>query len=151
MRLSQTLNLRISEIRQRLNEISVLEGDDFTTEVRSESEALQTEFADVEVKYRSAVIAESDDDDAARRALNGPDSEGRELQRLTEQANAGAIILAVTEKRNCLGAELELQQAHGLAENQIPLDMLRVEQRAAGVTTAPTNVGTSQAEIVQPV
>ena len=29
--------------------------------------------------------------------------------------------------------------------------MLRVEQRAAGVTTAPTNVGTSQAEIVQPV
>ena len=28
---------------------------------------------------------------------------------------------------------------------------LRVEQRAAGVTTAPTNVGTSQAEIVQPV
>ena len=29
--------------------------------------------------------------------------------------------------------------------------MLRVEQRAAGVTTAPTNVGTSQAEIVPPV
>ena len=46
---------------------------------------------------------------------------------------------------------------HGLAENQIPISMLRVEQRvrveqrAAGVTTAPTNVGTSQAEIVQPV
>ena len=63
----------------------------------------------------------------------------------------GAIILAVTEKRHCLGAELELQQAHGLTENQIPLDMIRVEQRAAGVTTAPTNVGTSQAPIVQPV
>ena len=89
MRLSQTLNLRISEIRQRLNEISVLEGDDFTTEVRSESEALQTEFADVEVKYRSAVIAESDDDDAARRALNGPDSEGRELQRLHRAGERG--------------------------------------------------------------
>ena len=46
----------------------------------------------------------------------------------------------------------ELQQAHGLAENQIPIDMLRMpELRAAGVTTAPTNVGTSQAEIVAPV
>ena len=70
---------------------------------------------------------------------------------MTAKSNMGAILLAVTEKRHCLGAELELQQAHGLAENQIPLDMLRVEQRAAGVTTAPTNVGTSQAEIVQPV
>ena len=35
MRLSQTLNLRISEIRQRLNSINALEGDDFTTEIRS--------------------------------------------------------------------------------------------------------------------
>ena len=48
-------------------------------------------------------------------------------------------------------SELELQQAHGLAENQFPISMLRAEQRAAGVTTAPTNVGTSQEEIVQPV
>ena len=79
------------------------------------------------------------------------DAEARELAQLTAKSNMGAILLAVTEKRHCLGAELELQQAHGLAENQIPLSLLRIEQRAAGVTTAPTNVGTSQAEIVQPV
>ena len=142
---SQKISIRLSEVRQRLNELAGLET--LTDEQRQESEKLQTEFADSEVRYRSAVIAEGS---AEKADLDG-DAETRELQQLTERANAGAIILAVTEKRHCLGAELELQQAHGLAENMIPLDMLRVEQRAAGLTTAPTNVGTSQAEIVAPV
>ena len=104
MRLSQTLNLRISEIRQRLNEINVLEGDDFTTEVRSESEALQTEFAGVEVKYRSAVIAESDDDDTARREFS-TNSEDRELRQLIDGSSVGGIFAAAMESRKPEGAD----------------------------------------------
>ena len=56
---SQKLSLRLSEIRQRLNEIGGLTGADFTDEIRSESETLQTEFRDTEIRWRSAEIAES--------------------------------------------------------------------------------------------
>ena len=150
---SQRLQIKSSEIRARLLAINGLEGDAYTDEIRSESDTLTTEFTDVETRLRAALVVEGDETE--KRDLeyqNGSTPEARELLELTGRANAGAIIMAVTEKRNCSGAELELQQAHGLAENQIPLSMLmRVEQRAAGVTTAPTNVGTNQAEIVQPV
>ena len=152
MTAAQTLELRSSAIRSRLNTINGLEGDAYTDEIRAESDTLTTEYTDVETRHRAALVVESDETEKRDREYqNGSTPEARELRELTERASVGAIILAVTEKRHSLGAELELQQAHGLTENQIPLDMLRVEQRAAGVTTAPTNVGTSQAEIVQPV
>ena len=147
MTVLQKITLRLSEVRTRLNAISGLEGEALTGEITAESDTLQTEYKDLETRHRAAIVAEPDPEETI---LEG-DPEARELAQLTERSNMGAILLAVTEKRHCLGAELELQQAHGLAENQIPIDMLRVEQRAAGVTTAPTNVGTSQAEIVQPV
>ena len=38
---AQKLEVRASEIRQRLNEISGLEGDKLTDEIRSESDTLQ--------------------------------------------------------------------------------------------------------------
>ena len=149
---AQTLQLRASEIRQRLNTINGLVGDAYTDEIRAESDTLTTEFTDVVTRLRAALVVEGDETEKRDRAYQtGETPEARELRALTGRANAGAIILAVSEKRTCLGAELELQQAHDLAANQIPLDMLRVEQRAAGVTTAPTNVGTEQAEIIQPV
>ena len=141
----QTLLIREGEIKARNAEITLMEGESLSEEVRAEGTALTTEYRDLQTRINAARISDPTIE------VTGDDAESRELQRLTEQANAGAIILAVTEKRNCSGAELELQQAHGLAENQIPLDMLRVEQRAAGLTTAPTNVGANQAEIVQPV
>ena len=126
-----------------------------TTETRSAEQdtrltALDSELTASETEFRTAADALLTEQTTTATPA-GEDAEARERRELCGRANAGAIIMAVTEKRNCSGAELELQQAHGLAENQIPLDMLRVEQRAAGVTTAPTNVGTNQAEIVQPV
>ena len=50
---SQRLQIRISEIRSRLNEISGLEGEAFTEEIRQESDKLTTEFREVETKFRS--------------------------------------------------------------------------------------------------
>ena len=52
---------------------------------------------------------------------------------------------ATVEQRAVDGAELELQQHHGLGLNQAPLSTIR-EVRA--VTAAPTDVGTGQATIV---
>ena len=51
----------------------------------------------------------------------------------------------MVEHRAVDGAELELQQHHGLELNQVPLSMIR-EVRA--VTSVPTDVGTGQATIV---
>ena len=143
----QKLQIRQSEIREKINTLLGLETR--TEEQDGELVKLTAEGTKIEPEIRAAIVASPDPEE--NQIVETADAETRELQRLTERANAGAIILAVTEKRNCIGAELELQQHHKLAENQIPLDMLRVEQRAAGLTTAPTNVGTSQAEIVQPV
>ena len=145
MTAAQTLMLKLSSARQRLNEL--LQVEKRSAEEQTEMETLTAEVSAKEPELRAALAAEPDPTEV----VTTGDPEARELAQLTAKSNMGAILLAVTEKRHCLGAELELQQAHGLAENQIPLSLLRVEQRAAGVTTAPTNVGTSQAEIVQPV
>ena len=142
MTAAQTLMIKLSSARQRLNEL--LQVETRSAEEQTEMETLTAEVSKREPELRAALAAEPD----PKEVLVDGDPEARELAQLTAKSNMGAIVLAVTEKRHCLGAELELQQAHGLAENQIPLDMLRVEQRAAGVTTAPTNVGISQAEIV---
>ena len=141
----QTLQIRKSEISEKLNALLGLETR--SEEQDGELVKLTGEGQKIEPEIRAALVAEPAPNDT----LVTGDAEARELAQLTAKSNMGAILLAVTEKRHCLGAELELQQAHGLAENQIPLDMLRVEQRAAGVTTAPTNVGTMEETIVQPV
>ena len=143
----QKLQVRQSEIREKLN--TLLGNDKRSEEQDAELVKLTTEGQKIEPEIRAAIIAAPDPEEAE--TVETGDAESRELRQLTGRANAGAIILAVTEKRNSIGAELELQQHHKLAENQLPLDLLRVEQRAAGVTTAPTNVGTNQAEILQPV
>ena len=153
MTILQKLLLKQSATREKLNSLLSLETR--TEDQDAELVTLTAEGTAIEPEIRAAIVAEGETEET--QIVETEDAETRELRQLTGRANAGSIILAVTEKRNCVGAELELQQAHGLAENQIPIDMLRVEQRvrveqrAAGVTTAPTNVGTSQAEIVQPV
>ena len=91
---AQKLQLRASEIRQRLNEINGLEGDSYSTEIRSESDTLTTEFTDIETRLRAALVIEGDE--TAKRDLayqTGETPEARELRALTGRANAGAIIL----------------------------------------------------------
>ena len=143
---SQKIMIRLSSCRQEINELLGIE--DRSAEQTAQMESLTKEVSTKEPELRAALAAE---DDKQEVVTPTGDAEDRELAQLTARSNVGSIILSVTEKRHSLGAELELQQAHGLAENQMPLDMLRTEQRAAGVTTAPTNVGTSQEQIVQPV
>ena len=147
---SQRLQLTISEIRSRLNEISGLEGAAYTEEIRQESDSLTQEFREAESKYRTAVTLE---DEEAQKGLP-LDSETRELQRLTEQASVGDILSATFEKRQTSGEAAELQQHYGLGSHQVPLEMLRVsrgvEERAAA--SVPAAIGdASQAEVITPV
>ena len=144
---SQRLAVRLSEIRQRLNEIVGLEGDSFTDEIRQEADKLQTEFRDKETQYRAAVTGEAD---AERRAAT--DNEGAELRALLEGASLGAWFEAVIEGRALEGREAELGQHFKLPANSFPVELLRepeAEHRA--VTTAPSDAGRTQRPIVQPV
>ena len=142
---AQKLTVRASEIRQRLNEISGLEGDALTDEVRAESTTLGNEFAEVETKLRAAIISDGE------RTVTAEDGEARELRQLTEKSNVGSMLGAILEKRSVEGPEAELQQHHGLAPNQIPLDLLRLRPEERAVTPSPTNVEVDQETVVQPV
>ena len=151
---AQTLALRCSEIRQRLNTISGLEGDAFTDEIRQESDKLGTEYRDVETKYRAALVSEGDDAHLAGSQFGaGGSSEDRAYRELVGRADVGVIFAAAVEKRATEGAESELQKHHKLNANQVPLDLLRgaaVEEHRA-VTAAPSDVGASQQPMIQPV
>ena len=149
----QTLALRCSEIRQRLNTISGLEGDAFTDEVRQESDKLTTEFRDTETRYRAALVSEGDDAHLAGSQFGaGGSAEDRAYRELCGKADIGAIFEAAVEHRATSGAESEIQKHHKLNANQVPLDLLRgpVEEHRA-ITGAPANVGASQEPIITPV
>ena len=146
----QKITLRLSEVRTRLNAISLLEGKELTAEITAESETLQTEYAELETRNRAAIVAENDDTEIVKTE----DAEIRELRQLTERSNVGDIFSAAVEHRNTSGETAELQQHYGINANQIPLEMLRidrgVEQRAAA--TVPAKIGdASQAQVITPV
>ena len=133
-----------------MNEISGLEGEAFTEEVRQESDKLTQEFRETESRFRAATILEDEE------TQNGLplDAEIRELQRLTERASVGDILSATFEKRQTSGEAAELQQHYGLGSHQVPLEMLRVsrgvEERAAA--TVPAAIGdASQGEVITPI
>ena len=138
---AQRLSVRLSEIRQRLNEVAGLEGDAYTDEIRAENDKLQTEFRDAEGKYRAAVIAEGE---AEKRALESePDAEQRERLELRSKASLGAYLLAANAGRRVDGPEAELQAAAKIGAG-IPLelwDVAQPEHRADLATDAPGTVG----------
>ena len=98
----QKIELRLSQVRARLNTISGLEGEAFTDEIRAEGETLQVEYHGLEARYQDAIIAEP-----------GPemvvlDSEQRERARLVERASMSNFMLAAMEHRALDGPEKEL-------------------------------------------
>ena len=140
-----------SEIRTRVLEINALPDDKRTPELRGELNTLYKTYADGESKFRASLEALQVEQAAV---LTVVDTEARELQLLTDKANVGDILTASVEHRQTTGEAAELQQHHGLAAHQIPLEMLRinrgVEERAAA--TVPASVGdASQGEVVTPI
>ena len=62
----QKIELRLSEVRSRLNAISGFEGDALTDEIRGESETLRTEYADLETRHQAAIVAEPEPEPSDR-------------------------------------------------------------------------------------
>ena len=142
---AQKLALRASDIRSRLAELGGT--PDLTDEQNSEISELRTEYADVETRSAALIVA---GDKPIEPVVKEQRSEDRELDGLIAGASIGQIFNCAIEKRATEGQTAELQTELKLAGNQIPLALL-LEQRAAGVTNAPADVGQNQAEIIPAV
>ena len=142
----QTLQLRLSEIRQSLNELSGL--DSPTDAQRATMAALSTEYPTIETRWRAAAIAEADAPET--RADDGEDTERRAL---VERAELRAYLHEAATGRTVTGAEQELRAAifgEHARDGLVPWEALlpRHEERADTATTAPSDVGQSQASIL---
>ena len=151
MKKSVKLTLRLSEIRQRLNTLLVIE--DRSDDQTSEMESLTAEAQKLEPELRAALVAEGDAEQrAAENFQEGQNPEDVELRALIAGSTLADVIEATIERRATTGRTSEYQQHLNLGSTQVPLALLRdrgVEFRQ--VTPAPSNTGASQAEIVQPV
>ena len=138
MTASQRLEVRASEIRQRLNEISGLEGDAFTDEIRTEADALQVEYRDVETKRRAAIVAEG----VKETVKEGPDAEERERLELRGKARVSDFVTAALTGRPVRGASAEYSEAAG-TPGTMPLDLLDMPEvegpEVRAVTPGPSN------------
>ena len=132
--------MTLEQARQDLGKLLDLEerADDYQGKVEAAKAAVQAASGEL----LTAGLAEPDIEE--HRQANG---EGAELRSMLASANVGNIYAAVMEKRSTDGVEKELQEHYHIAAHAVPLAML--EQRA--FTPAPTNTGTSQAAIVQPI
>ena len=156
MTTTQKIALRLSEVRTRLNEVSGLEGDDFTPGIRAESEKLQGEYKDLETRHRAAIVSEGEPVET-RKADTG---EAREMRELVGKAAISGIFDAALSGAQATGAEAELQKELKLAGNSVPLALLRrhddgegIEHRTTGVTPVPAagSIGATQSEIIPAV
>ena len=141
---AQRLAIRLSEIRQRLNEIAGLESEAVTDEVRAEGDKLTGEFATAETQFRAATIAEGEEARAAADDFNAGagDGEAAEVRALRGRVRIGEYVSAAVDQRMAEGAESELNAALGMRGNAFPLSLLApapVEARATTDTDSQTN------------
>ena len=145
MRKSIAAALKLSECREKLNDLNTLESP--TEAQQTDERALLATMKSSEIEYRAALTEEGE-----QHATVPLDAAEREYREILARGNVGRVLSAVMEHRSVDGAESEIQQARGLASNQIPLDMLRIPQlETRAVTSAPTNVGTSEQPPILPV
>ncbi|MDD9855385.1 MAG: hypothetical protein OXU88_04295, partial [Gammaproteobacteria bacterium] len=83
--------LRLSKVRERLNEISGLADDDVTAEVRAEAEKLHDEYGKLEIKFRAAVAAADELEQRASREFGG-DGESAEMRALLNRAQVAGYL-----------------------------------------------------------
>ena len=150
---SQKHALRLSEVRERLNTIGGLEGDAYSDEVKTEERALQTEYQDLERRYRSALIAEGDEEARKRGEFGSGSGEEGERGRLLREVRMSDYLgpaaggVGLTGRAAELNAALEVPAVGPGGGVAIPWAALelrnengeRIEERA--FTTTSENDG----------
>ena len=137
---AQKLELRASEIREKLNELSGAEK--LTDEQRTEIDTLSKEYRDTEAQRRAAIVAE---DKEAEKAEPGEvvDAEVRERRELRGKSRVGDFVRAVMTGRAVRGASAEYCDAVG-TPGLMPLELLETETRAVTPGPAAETVTSTQ-------
>ena len=147
---AQRLALRLSEIRQKLNELS---GKDELTEAETEEmRRLSSEYPKTEERHRGALIAESVEE---AEALDGEDGDGerRERSELRSRSRLSRYVGAALDGLPVQGAEAEFSASVG-CPGAVPLELFEVRREATGdserraVTPAPATTDENLAGIV---
>ena len=136
----QTAEVRAGEIRIRLSQLGA--ETELTDEHRSELDSLRKEYGDTERRMAALRISEPPVVPVETRN----DGEGREYRELLGNADFGRYVAAALSGTGVGdGAERELNQHLGIADNYFPLRMLaghEPEYRAAIDGDAQANQGT---------
>ncbi len=141
---SQRITIRLSECRQRLNELLGLDARDDAQQ--GELEALTGEVGKIEPELRAAIAAEGITDEPGGATL---DPETRERLDLRRRSHLGAYLAAALSARVVGGAEAEYAAACKVqTPGAIPLDIFEEDRpavehrerelRADAATVAPT-------------
>ena len=147
---SQRLAIRLSEIRQRLNEIAGLAADEMTDEIRAETDKLTGEFATAETQHRAALVSESAEARAAEGEFGAGDGTPAEVRALLNRVTIGDYLAPAVAGIGIAGAAVELAGAlevptHGPSGGvAVPWTVLGRglgEQRAAPERRAFTTTG----------
>ena len=140
----QKAELRLSEIRSKLNEYAGK--DSLSAEEVAKVAELEGELRAAEVEQRAAIREE------AEQAAAAPVDPG--ISALERRCELRRYVSAVVEGRAFDGAEAELQQHLRLSGHEVPLAAFaaeperRSETRADATTNAPTNVGQTQRTVL---
>lgn len=143
MKPSQKLALRLSEVRQKLNELLAIDAP--TEEQRGELASLTQEYQKLEPEYRAAVIADSDAPGATETRTEDA-GESAEYRALVERSQLGAFLAEAASGRELKdGAEAELRaEVFGDAARPglVPWEVLLPRQTEDRVD-APVNIGST--------
>ena len=142
---SQTMELRASVIREKLNELSGTET--LTDEQRAEVDTLSTEYRDVETKRRAAIVAEDLEATAAAKVVASGDevvdAETRERRELRGKSRITRWMTSALANRGIDGVEAEFAAAAGVQDGGFPLELLApTEAEIRQTTNAESTVNT---------
>ena len=134
---SQRLQIKSSELRARLNELSALE--ELDDEALAELEDLSNQYKAVEAQLRAALLSEGETE---RRALaSAPDAEARERAELRSRAMVSNYLLSAMKGTRIDGAEAELAAAAGAGANYIPMELWDAPAEHRVTADVPSTVG----------
>ena len=156
MTASQKLQIRLSEIRTRLNALGSKDGD-LSEEERGEVDKLTAEYQDAEARHRAAIVTESEE--AEQRQVGeepgGETGEGAEVRRLMQRATIGNYVEAALQGTVEQGAEreladaLEVRRGPGYVDGVvIPWALLLPEEPRASTTTTQNDGPVRQVPII---
>ena len=111
MTTAMKLAVRLSEIRQRLNEIAGLEGDAMTDEIRAESDKLTGEYRNAETQHRAALTVEGAEAAAAAGEFGDGDGTPAEVRALIGRVHIGHYLSPAAAGIGLSGAAVELAGA----------------------------------------